>query len=58
VAPSQSLARALRLEQLGKPYELVIRAGDNHVLTGWRLERDAQAIDWFRRHLTSAPRHP
>jgi len=56
VPPSQSLALAMRLEQLGKSYELVVRAGDNHVLTGWRLERDGQAIDWFRRHMTSAPR--
>lgn len=56
VPPSQSLALALQLEQLGKPYELVIRAGDNHVLTGWRLQRDAQAIDWFRRHMTSGLR--
>jgi dipeptidyl aminopeptidase/acylaminoacyl peptidase len=56
VPPSQSLALAKRLEQLGKPYEIVVRAGDNHVLTGWRLERDGQAVDWFRRHMTPTPR--
>lgn len=56
VSPSQSLALAARLEQLGKPYELVIRAGDNHVLSNWRVQRDAHAIDWFLRRVTSAPR--
>jgi dipeptidyl aminopeptidase/acylaminoacyl peptidase len=52
VPPSHSLALAAKLEQLGKAYELVIRAGANHVMTEWRVERDAQAVDWFRRHMT------
>lgn len=51
VPPSQSLALAAKLEQLGKPYELVIRSGANHVLTEWRAERDAFALDWFRKHM-------
>jgi dipeptidyl aminopeptidase/acylaminoacyl peptidase len=50
VPPSHALALAARLQQLGKPYELVIRSGANHVLTQWRAERDAHAIEWFRRH--------
>ena len=58
VPPSQPLALALRLEQLGKEYELIIHAGGNHVLTGWWRERDAQAIDWFRRHMSLAPPKP
>lgn len=53
VPPAQSLALATRLQELGKPYELIIRAGAHHVLTEWRVERDAQAIEWFRRHMTS-----
>jgi dipeptidyl aminopeptidase/acylaminoacyl peptidase len=53
VPPAQALALAMRLQELGKPYELIIRAGAHHVLTEWRTERDAHAIDWFRRHMTS-----
>jgi dipeptidyl aminopeptidase/acylaminoacyl peptidase len=51
VPPAQSLALAAKLQQLGKPYELVIRAGANHVLTQWRVQRDAHAVEWFRRHM-------
>jgi dipeptidyl aminopeptidase/acylaminoacyl peptidase len=54
VAPSHALELAARLQKLGKPYELVIRSGANHVLTQWRKERDAHAIEWFRRHLAGA----
>jgi dipeptidyl aminopeptidase/acylaminoacyl peptidase len=50
VSPSQSLTLASKLESLGKPYELIIRAGSNHVLADWRAERDRHVIDWFRRH--------
>lgn len=50
VSPSHPLALAAKLQQLGKPYELVIRSGANHVMTEWRAERDAHAIEWFRRH--------
>jgi dipeptidyl aminopeptidase/acylaminoacyl peptidase len=53
VPPTQALALATRLQQLGKPYELIIRAGAHHVLTEWRVERDARAIEWFRRHMES-----
>lgn len=52
VSPAQALALASKLESLGKPYELLIRAGSNHVMTDWRAERDRHAIDWFRRHAT------
>jgi dipeptidyl aminopeptidase/acylaminoacyl peptidase len=48
--PSHSLALAAKLQQLGKPYELVIRSGANHVMTQWRAQRDAHAIEWFERH--------
>jgi dipeptidyl aminopeptidase/acylaminoacyl peptidase len=54
VPPSQSLRLAAKLQELGKPYELIIRSGANHVLTQWRLERDAHAIEWFNRHKTTA----
>ena len=51
VPPSQSLALAARLQQLGKPYELVVRADANHSLSSWRVERDVYVADWFRRHM-------
>ena len=51
VAPSHALELAAKLQKLGKTYELVVRSGANHVLTQWRKERDAHAIEWFRRHL-------
>ena len=51
VSPSHAIALAARLQELGSPYELVIRAGANHVLTQWRKERDAHAVEWFRRHM-------
>ena len=51
VSPTHALALATRLQALGKPYELVIRSGANHVLTEWREERDRHAIEWFRRHM-------
>ena len=56
VSPSQSLALAARLEQLGRPYELVIREGDNHVLSDWRAQRDAHAVEWFLRRVIPASR--
>jgi dipeptidyl aminopeptidase/acylaminoacyl peptidase len=55
VSPAQALALASKLQSLGKRYELIIRAGSNHVLTDWRIERDQHAMDWFRRHSSGAP---
>lgn len=54
VAPSHSLELAAKLQKLGKTYELIIRSGANHVLTQWRKERDAHAVEWFRRHLAES----
>ena len=51
VSPLQSLSLAIRLEELGKGYGLLIFAGDNHVLSENRLERDRQAVLWFKKHL-------
>lgn len=53
VPPGQALALAARLDQLGKNYELLIRAGGRHTLSDWRTERDARAVEWFRRHMQS-----
>lgn len=51
VSPSHALALAARLQELGKPYQLIIRSGENHHLSGWLAQRDAQAIEWFRAHM-------
>ena len=51
VPPAQALAIATKLQELGLPYELIIRAGASHTLSQWRAERDAHAIEWFRRHM-------
>ena len=51
VSPSQSLALATKLQELGKTYQLIIRSGADHHLYGWLAERDAAAVDWFRRHM-------
>lgn len=51
VNPSQSLTIAQKLQSLGKTYELIIYAGDNHRLTRNQLDRDRRAIAWFRKHM-------
>ncbi len=51
VNPSHSLNLAQRLQRLGKTYELVIYAGDNHHLRANQVERDRRAADWFKKHL-------
>lgn len=51
VPPSHALALAMKLQELGKTYQLIIRSGANHHLFGWLAERDAQAVEWFRRHM-------
>ena len=58
VSPAQALALAAKRQSLGKTHELVIRAGSNHVLTDWRVERDQHAIEWFRRHANRAVAAP
>ncbi len=49
VSPLNSIQLAAALVKLGKPYELKIFLGENHVLTGRAAERDADAARWFRR---------
>ena len=51
VNPSHSLNLAQRLQRLGKTYELVIYAGDNHNLRRNQVERDRRVADWFKKHL-------
>jgi dipeptidyl aminopeptidase/acylaminoacyl peptidase len=51
VSPRQSLALATRLQEMDKPYQIFIYAGDDHALSLHRDERDRQIIDWFRSHM-------
>jgi dipeptidyl aminopeptidase/acylaminoacyl peptidase len=54
VSPRQSLDLALRLEELGRPYEVHIYAGEGHVLSGRAEQRDRQVADWFLAHRGAA----
>jgi len=47
----QPLQLAEQLQRLGKTYELIIYAGDNHFLEKNRYDRDRKAIDWFKSHM-------
>jgi dipeptidyl aminopeptidase/acylaminoacyl peptidase len=51
VNPEQSLSLAQRLQQLGKVYELIVYAGDNHILSNNKEDRDRRAVSWFKGHL-------
>jgi dienelactone hydrolase len=48
VRPTQAMALALKLEELQKPYELVIYAGDDHEISTYREDRLRKTIDWFK----------
>jgi dipeptidyl aminopeptidase/acylaminoacyl peptidase len=51
VSPEHTLNLALRLEELQKPYSVIVFAGDSHVLPENRVERDRQAVRWFKQHM-------
>jgi len=51
VNPEQSLNLARRLQQLGRVYELVVYAEDNHILSNNKEDRDRRAVGWFKRHM-------
>ena len=51
VNPSQSLTIAQKLQDLGKTYELIIYAGDGHILSRNQEDRDRRAVGWFKRHM-------
>jgi dipeptidyl aminopeptidase/acylaminoacyl peptidase len=51
LSASQSLALAQQLQKLGKVYELIIYAQDNHHLSRNQDDRDKRAVTWFKQHL-------
>lgn len=55
VSPLNAIRLAAALEELGKPYELKIFYGEKHVLTGRAVERDEDAVRWFRRFDAQPP---
>ena len=50
VSPLQALRLAEKLQVLGKPYELLIYAGDNHLLFHNRHDGDRRVVLWFKTH--------
>lgn len=55
VSPTQSLALAQKLQELGKSFELIIYAGDGHILSRNQEDRDRHAVALFRRHMKRKP---
>jgi dipeptidyl aminopeptidase/acylaminoacyl peptidase len=51
VSPMQSLSFAEKLQSSGKTYQLKIYSGDNHILAKNRVERDREAVSWFKSFL-------
>lgn len=50
-ARTQALALAERLQELRKPYELIIYAGDDHGASLNREDADRRIVEWFKRHM-------
>jgi dipeptidyl aminopeptidase/acylaminoacyl peptidase len=51
VAPSQTLLLATQLAKMKKELGVIVFPGGNHRLQQHRVERDRQAIEFFRRYL-------
>jgi len=51
VDPGQPLQLAEQLQHLGKTYELIIYASDNHFLEKNRYDRDRRVVAWFESYL-------
>lgn len=51
VSPTHALDLARQLTEVGRTYELVIFAGDQHTLPNHENERNRRATDWFSAHL-------
>jgi dipeptidyl aminopeptidase/acylaminoacyl peptidase len=48
---SQTLAFAQKLQALGKTYELIVYANDDHSISLHKADSDKKIIDWFRRYM-------
>lgn len=50
-AGNQALALANKLQALGKTYELIIYAGDDHATNYNRFDRERRTVEWFKKHM-------
>lgn len=50
-AGSQALGLATKLQALGKTYELIIYAGDDHPTTYNRADRERRTVEWFKKFM-------
>jgi dipeptidyl aminopeptidase/acylaminoacyl peptidase len=50
-AQASSLAFPQRLQALGKTYELIIYANDNHGVTMNREDADRRIVEWFKSYM-------
>lgn len=51
VNPEQSLRLAQQLQKLGRVYELIIYANDNHLVTENREDRIRRTVGWFKKFI-------
>src|SRR5262249_4092301 len=56
VPPDQSRALAAALRRAGRPVELDVFPGDDHMLSRHAADRDARILAWFREHRAPASR--
>ncbi|KAF5432700.1 Dipeptidyl aminopeptidase/acylaminoacyl peptidase, partial [Candidatus Methanophagaceae archaeon] len=58
VQKSQAEKIANKLNELGKPYELVIYPKGSHGLTGNKNDRDRRILEWFEKYILTPPSPP
>jgi len=51
VPPAQTLRLALELSKSQKEFGVIVFPGGNHTIRQYQLERDRQAVEFFRRHI-------
>jgi dipeptidyl aminopeptidase/acylaminoacyl peptidase len=51
VPPSQTLQLAAQLAKMKKEFGVIVFPGGTHILQQRRVERDRQAVEFFRRHM-------
>jgi len=49
--PGDALSLAQKLQSLGKTYELIVYAGDNHAVANNRADRDRRIVEWFKKYI-------
>ncbi len=51
IGTARALSFAQKLQELGKTYELIIYAGDDHNLSLNRMDSDRRVIEWFKKYM-------